>query len=112
MTGSNSIKIKDFFVCTGTDVGSHDAIWDCGATGTSIYCKQLGSWFNERLIVEGKNPTLNSSSSLYLIWLYQAPIPIALNTALAQLGLIKPVFSGYHNVPLPVEKRFGVCQIG
>nr|AFK43758.1 unknown [Lotus japonicus] len=53
---------------------------------------------------EGKNPTLNSKLKPLFEWISQEPVPIALNTALAQLGVIKPVFRLPH-VPLRMEKR-------
>nr|AFK39505.1 unknown [Lotus japonicus] len=53
---------------------------------------------------EGKNPTLNSKLMPLFDWLFHVPVPVALNTALAQLGVIKPVFRLPH-VPVPVEKR-------
>jgi 4-hydroxy-tetrahydrodipicolinate synthase len=37
-------------------------------------------------------------------WLFCQPNPIALNTALAQLGVARPVFRLPY-VPLPLEKR-------
>nr|XP_012574225.1 4-hydroxy-tetrahydrodipicolinate synthase, chloroplastic-like [Cicer arietinum] len=53
---------------------------------------------------EGKNPTLNAKLVPLFDWLFHVPAPIALNTALAQLGVIRPVFKLPH-VPITVEKR-------
>lgn len=61
------------------------------------------------LMFEGKNDTMNSKLMPQFYWLCLEPNPIPLNTALAQLGVIKPIFRLPH-VPLPVEKRME--QIG
>ncbi|TKY63761.1 4-hydroxy-tetrahydrodipicolinate synthase [Spatholobus suberectus] len=91
-------------VWTGIDKISHDARWGCGAVGVQSVAGNLIPGLMRELMFEGKNPTLNSKLIPLFDWLSQAPVPIALNTALAQLGIIKPVFRLPH-VPLPVEKR-------
>jgi 4-hydroxy-tetrahydrodipicolinate synthase len=52
----------------------------------------------------GKNPALNSKLLPLIDWLFHMPNPIGLNTALAQLGVVRPVFR-LPFVPLPLEKR-------
>jgi 4-hydroxy-tetrahydrodipicolinate synthase len=53
---------------------------------------------------EGKNTELNSKLLPLIDWLFQEPNPIALNTALAQLGVVRPVFRLPY-MPLPLAKR-------
>jgi 4-hydroxy-tetrahydrodipicolinate synthase len=62
------------------------------------------------LMFEGKNPTLNSKLMPLFAWLFIEPSPIALNTALAQLGVIKPVFRLPY-VPLSKEQRVGFVNL-
>ncbi|CAJ1949868.1 unnamed protein product, partial [Sphenostylis stenocarpa] len=85
-------------VWTGIDKISHDARWDFGAVGVQSVAGNLVPGLMRELMFESKNliPLFD--------WLSQEPIPIALNTALAQLGVIKPVFRLPY-VPLPVDKR-------
>ncbi|KAK7390099.1 hypothetical protein VNO78_25398 [Psophocarpus tetragonolobus] len=91
-------------VWTGIDKISHDARWEFGAVGVQSVAGNLIPGLMRELMFEGKNPTLNSKLIPLFDWLSSEPVPIALNTALAQLGIIKPVFRLPH-VPLPVEKR-------
>ncbi|CAK8560985.1 unnamed protein product [Lathyrus sativus] len=56
------------------------------------------------LMFGGKNPALSSKLLPLIGWLFQMPNPIGLNTALAQLGVVRPVFR-LPFVPLPLEKR-------
>lgn len=53
---------------------------------------------------EGKNPFLNSKLMPLMEWLFKEPNPIRLNTALAQLGVVRPIFRLPY-VPLPLENR-------
>ncbi|XP_057455321.1 4-hydroxy-tetrahydrodipicolinate synthase, chloroplastic-like isoform X2 [Lotus japonicus] len=91
-------------VWTGNDEESHEARWECGATGVHSVAGNLVPGLIRKLMFEGKNPTLNSKLMPLFDWLFHVPVPVALNTALAQLGVIKPVFRLPH-VPVPVEKR-------
>ena len=50
------------------------------------------------------DPELNQSLQELMAWLFCEPNPVALNTALAMCGLIKPVFRLPY-VPLNREKR-------
>ncbi|KAL2337439.1 hypothetical protein Fmac_011885 [Flemingia macrophylla] len=91
-------------VWTGVDKLSHDARWGCGAVGVQSVAANLVPGLMRELMFEGKNGALNSKVIPLFDWLFQEPVPIALNTALAQLGVIKPVFRLPH-VPLPVHQR-------
>ncbi|KAH1068302.1 hypothetical protein GYH30_006016 [Glycine max] len=91
-------------VWTGIDKTSHDARWDFGAVGVQSVASNLIPGLMRELMFEGKNSTLNSKVIPLFDWLSQEPVPIALNTALAQLGVIKPVFR-LPLLPLLVEKR-------
>ncbi|RDX57755.1 4-hydroxy-tetrahydrodipicolinate synthase, chloroplastic, partial [Mucuna pruriens] len=91
-------------VWSGIDKISHDARWDCGAVGVQSVASNLIPGLMRELMLGGKNPTLNSKLMPLFDWLSQEPAPIALNTALAQLGVIKPVFRLPH-VPLALQKR-------
>ena len=51
-----------------------------------------------------QDPELNSSLQQLMAWLFCEPNPVALNTAMAMCGLIKPVFRLPY-VPLNREKR-------
>ncbi|XP_061347872.1 4-hydroxy-tetrahydrodipicolinate synthase, chloroplastic-like [Gastrolobium bilobum] len=91
-------------VWTANDEESHDARWDFGAVGVMSVASNLIPGLMRELMFGGKNPTLNSMLMPLFDWLNLEPNPIALNTGLAQLGVIRPVFRLPH-VPLPVEKR-------
>lgn len=91
-------------VWSANDEECHDARWDCGAVGVQSVVSNLIPGLMRELMFEGKNPALNSKLMPLFDWLCLEPNPIPLNTALAQLGVIKPVFRLPH-VPLPVEKR-------
>ncbi|CDP14959.1 unnamed protein product [Coffea canephora] len=56
------------------------------------------------LMFAGKNPALNSKLMPLIEWLFKEPNPIGLNTALAQLGVVRPVFRLPY-LPLPLSER-------
>ncbi|CAI8607390.1 unnamed protein product [Vicia faba] len=91
-------------VVWGVDSLSHEARWDCGAVGVQSVASNLVPGLMKELMFEGKNPLLNSKLIPLFDWLFSEPSPIALNTALAQLGVIKPVFRLPY-VPLNIEQR-------
>ncbi|KAJ1413654.1 Schiff base-forming aldolase, active site [Sesbania bispinosa] len=97
-------------VWTANDEESHDAIWEFGAVGNMSVASNLVPGLMRELMFEGKNPTLNSKLMPLFDWLSLEPVPVALNTALAQLGVIKPVFRLPH-VPLPLEKRIEFVKL-
>ncbi|KAK1588162.1 hypothetical protein Q3G72_020359 [Acer saccharum] len=91
-------------VWTGNDDQLHDARWDHGAAGVISVTSNLIPGLIRQLLFEGRNPSLNSKLMPLIDWLFQEPNPIPLNTALAQLGVIRPVFRLPY-VPLPLAKR-------
>ena len=91
-------------VWSGNDDECHDARWDYGATGVISVTSNLVPGLMRQLLFEGKNPSLNSKIMPLVNWLFQEPNPIGLNTALAQLGVVRPVFRLPY-VPLPRPKR-------
>ncbi|XP_016184228.1 4-hydroxy-tetrahydrodipicolinate synthase, chloroplastic, partial [Arachis ipaensis] len=102
-------------VWSGNDDQCHDARWGYGATGVISVTSNLVPGLMRDIMFAGKNPTLNSKLLPLMDWLFQEPNPIGLNTALAQLGVVRPVFRLPY-VPLPAEKRIEfvnlVKQIG
>ncbi|CAL0306153.1 unnamed protein product [Lupinus luteus] len=91
-------------VWSGNDDQCHDARWDYGATGVISVTSNLVPGLMRELIFGGKNSTLNLKVAPLIDWLFQEPNPIGLNTALAQLGVVRPVFRLPY-LPLPMEKR-------
>lgn len=63
-----------------------------------------------KLLFESRNSELNEKLMPLINWLFVEPNPIGLNTALAQLGMIRPVFRLPY-VPLSIEKRREFVQI-
>ncbi|MBO8831438.1 dihydrodipicolinate synthase family protein, partial [Staphylococcus aureus] len=62
------------------------------------------------LMYKGENAMLNEKLLPLMKWLFCQPNPIAVNTALAQLGVARPVFRLPY-VPLPLEKRIEFVRI-
>uniref|UniRef100_A0A2P2K3U3 4-hydroxy-tetrahydrodipicolinate synthase n=2 Tax=Rhizophora mucronata TaxID=61149 RepID=A0A2P2K3U3_RHIMU len=91
-------------VWCGNDDQCHDARWNHGAIGVISVTSNLVPGLMQRLIFGGNNPALNSNLMPLIEWLFEEPNPIGLNTALAQLGVIRPVFRLPY-VPLPRAKR-------
>ncbi|KAK8933506.1 hypothetical protein KSP39_PZI015301 [Platanthera zijinensis] len=79
-------------IWSGNDDQCHDARWDCGAVGVISVTSNLVPGLMHELMFEGKNPALNSKVMPLIEWLFGEPNPIGLNTALAQLGVIRPIF--------------------
>ncbi|KAG2258783.1 hypothetical protein Bca52824_078077 [Brassica carinata] len=73
-------------VWSGNDDQCHDSRWDHG--GLELY-RLLAIWFQLLPLID---------------WVFQEPNPIGVNTALAQLGVARPVFRLPY-VPLPMSKR-------
>ncbi|KAJ1413653.1 Schiff base-forming aldolase, active site [Sesbania bispinosa] len=111
--GNDRVKLyadEGIVVWTANDEESHDARWEFGAVGDMSVASNLIPGLMHELMFGGKNPALNSKLMPLFNWLNLAPNPIALNTALAQLGVIKPVFRLPH-VPLPLEKRIEFVKL-
>lgn len=91
-------------VWSGNDDECHDSRWNHGATGVISVTSNLVPGLMRDLMFGGKNPSLNAKLMPLIEWLFQEPNPIGLNTALAQLGVVRPVFRLPY-VPLPFAKR-------
>ncbi|KAA0060363.1 4-hydroxy-tetrahydrodipicolinate synthase [Cucumis melo var. makuwa] len=91
-------------IWSGNDDQCHDARWNHGATGVISVTSNLVPGLMRELMFEGKNPSLNAKLLPLMDWLFCEPNPIGLNTALAQLGVVRPVFKLPY-VPLPKAKR-------
>ncbi|XP_034709484.1 4-hydroxy-tetrahydrodipicolinate synthase, chloroplastic-like [Vitis riparia] len=97
-------------VWSGNDDQCHDARWDYGATGVISVTSNLIPGLMRQLLFKGKNPSLNAKIMPLVNWLFEEPNPIGLNTALAQLGVVRPVFRLPY-VPLPLAKRVEFVNI-
>ncbi|KAK4595030.1 hypothetical protein RGQ29_018679 [Quercus rubra] len=91
-------------VWSGNDDECHDSRWSYGATGVISVTSNLVPGLMRELMFGGKNPSLNAKLMPLMEWLFHEPNPIGLNTALAQLGVVRPVFRLPY-VPLPLAKR-------
>ncbi|KAM3683998.1 hypothetical protein ACB098_11G008700 [Castanea mollissima] len=91
-------------VWSGNDDECHDSRWSYGATGVISVTSNLVPGLMRELMFGGKNPSLNAKLMPLMQWLFHEPNPIGLNTALAQLGVVRPVFRLPY-VPLPLAKR-------
>ncbi|XP_047338447.1 4-hydroxy-tetrahydrodipicolinate synthase, chloroplastic-like isoform X2 [Impatiens glandulifera] len=97
-------------VWSGNDDQCHDARWGFGATGVISVVSNLIPGLIRELMFEGKNSSLNGKIMNLIEWLFCEPNPIGLNTALAQLGVVRPVFRLPY-VPLPLAKRVEFVRI-
>ncbi|KAL0671901.1 hypothetical protein Bca4012_034605 [Brassica carinata] len=95
---------RGIVVWSGNDDECHDSRWDYGARGVISVTSNLVPGLMRKLMFEGRNSDLNSKLLPLMGWLFQEPNPIGLNTALAQLGVARPVFRLPY-VPLPLAKR-------
>lgn len=88
----------------------NDAKWEYGAIGNmSVACNLIPGLMNE-LMIGGNNVSLNLKLMGLFDWLFLEPNRIGLNTALAQLGVIKPVFRLPY-VPLGLERRVEFVEL-
>ncbi|GJM99157.1 hypothetical protein PR202_ga16236 [Eleusine coracana subsp. coracana] len=101
---------KGITVWSGNDDECHDSRWKYGATGVISVASNLVPGLMRSLMYEGENVTLREKLSTLMKWLFCEPNPIALNTALAQLGVARPVFRLPYE-PLPLEKRVEFVRI-
>ncbi|KAK3036117.1 hypothetical protein RJ639_031698 [Escallonia herrerae] len=97
-------------VWSGNDDQCHDSRWDHGATGVISVASNLVPSLMRELIFRGKNLSLNEKLMPLIDWLFHEPNPIGLNTALAQLGVVRAVFRLPY-VPLPLAKRVEFVNI-
>ncbi|RDX96473.1 4-hydroxy-tetrahydrodipicolinate synthase, chloroplastic, partial [Mucuna pruriens] len=111
--GNDRIKLytdNEIVVWSGNDDQCHDARWGYGATGVISVASNLVPGLMRELMFGGANPTLNSKLLPLIDWLFHMPNPIGLNTALAQLGVVRPVFR-LPFVPLNLEKRIEFANL-
>ncbi|XP_024377004.1 4-hydroxy-tetrahydrodipicolinate synthase 2, chloroplastic isoform X2 [Physcomitrium patens] len=101
---------KGLTIWSGNDDQFHDARWDYGAQGVISVVSNLIPQLAHKLLFEGKDSELNEKLLPLIDWLFVEPNPIGLNTALCQLGLIRPVFRLPY-VPLGKEKRREFVQM-
>uniref|UniRef100_M4CTM4 4-hydroxy-tetrahydrodipicolinate synthase n=1 Tax=Brassica campestris TaxID=3711 RepID=M4CTM4_BRACM len=97
-------------VWSGNDDQCHDSRWDHEATGVISVTSNLVPGLMRKLMFEGRNSELNAKLLPWIDWVFQEPNPIGVNTALAQLGVARPVFRLPY-VPLPMSKRVEFVQI-
>ncbi|CAF2048910.1 hypothetical protein HID58_035816 [Brassica napus] len=91
-------------VWSGNDDQCHDSRWDHGGTGVISVTSNLVPGLMRKLMFEGRNSELNAKLLPLIDWVFQEPNPIGVNTALAQLGVARPVFRLPY-VPLPMSTR-------
>ncbi|XP_010685984.2 4-hydroxy-tetrahydrodipicolinate synthase, chloroplastic [Beta vulgaris subsp. vulgaris] len=101
---------KGIVTWSGNDDECHDSRWSYGATGVISVISNLVPRLIQQLMFKGKNPSLNAKLMPLMKWLFKEPNPIGLNTALAQLGVVRPIFRLPY-VPLPVDRRIEFVQI-
>lgn len=101
---------KGIVIWSGNDDECHDSRWLYGATGVVSVTSNLVPGLMHELMHQGLNPLLNSKLMPLIKWLFQEPNPIGLNTALAQLGVVRPVFRLPYQ-PLPLAKRVEFVEI-
>lgn len=78
---------------SGNDDECHDARHGNGATGViSVTSNVIPGLMHKLMHGAGPEPELNDSLKELMSWLFCEPNPIALNTALAMCGLVRPVF--------------------
>lgn len=97
-------------VWSGNDDQCHNARWDFGARGVISVASNLVPRLMYDLIVKERNAILNDKLLPLMDWLFMEPSPIGLNTALAQLGVIRPVFRLPY-VPLDKSRRQKFTEI-
>ncbi|MCO5562439.1 hypothetical protein L7F22_016067 [Adiantum nelumboides] len=95
---------RNIAVWSGNDDQCHDARWDFGARGVISVVSNLIPGLMRDLIIKGKDKGLNEKLLPLINWLFVEPNPIGLNTALVQLGIVRPVFRLPY-VPLDIKKR-------
>ncbi|GER53087.1 4-hydroxy-tetrahydrodipicolinate synthase [Striga asiatica] len=97
-------------VWSGNDDECHDSRWDYRGKGVISVASNLVPGLMREMMFGGKNPGLNARVLPLVRWLFEEPNPIGVNTALAQLGVVRPVFRLSY-VPRGVEKRVEFVKI-
>ncbi|GLI63551.1 hypothetical protein VaNZ11_006401 [Volvox africanus] len=107
-TGNVRIKnyvSRDVNCWSGNDDEAHDARHGSGAVGViSVTSNVVPGLMHQLMHGSNPEPALNASLKELFAWLFCEPNPIALNTALAMCGLVKPVFRLPY-VPLNRQQR-------
>lgn len=88
---------------SGNDDEAHDAVHVANAVGTISVASNLAPAAT-RALLESPNPELEKRLQPLWAWLFCEPNPIAVDTALMMMGLVKPVFRLPY-VPLSRDKR-------
>jgi 4-hydroxy-tetrahydrodipicolinate synthase len=83
---------KGITIWSGNDDECYDSRWKYGATGVISVASNLVPGLMHSIMYKGENVALNEKLLPLMKWLFCQPNPIALNTALAQLGVARPVF--------------------
>lgn len=105
-TGNDRIQgysDKGIACWSGNDDEAHDARHRHGAVGVISVTSNIVPGLFARLMRE-PNDELNQSLQELMGWMFEEPNPIAVNTAMAMLGLAKPVFRLPY-VPLSAEQQ-------
>ncbi|XP_028552465.1 4-hydroxy-tetrahydrodipicolinate synthase, chloroplastic isoform X2 [Dendrobium catenatum] len=97
-------------IWSGNDDECIDARWVSGKNGVISVASNLVPRLMQELMFKGANPSVCRKLSPLFDWLFSEPNPIGVNTALAQLGVIRPIFRLPY-VPLPFEKRVSFVKI-
>ncbi|KAL2652875.1 hypothetical protein R1flu_021003 [Riccia fluitans] len=95
---------RNIEVWSGNDDQCHDSRWIYGGRGVISVVSNLVPGLMHELLHRGRNDALNIQLQPLIQWLFKEPNPIGLNTALAQLGVIQPVFRLPY-CPLDEESR-------
>lgn len=108
-------RVKEYvdagiIIWSGNDDQCHDARWAYGATGVISVVSNLVPGLAHELMFQGRNHSLNSKLMPLINWLFMEPNPTGVNTALAQLGVVRPVFRLPYT-PLPLAKRLEFVDI-
>ncbi|CAA0836033.1 4-hydroxy-tetrahydrodipicolinate synthase 2-chloroplastic [Striga hermonthica] len=97
-------------VWSGNDDECHDSRRDHRGRGVISVASNLVPGLMREMMFGGKNPGLNARVLPLVKWLFEEPNPIGVNTALAQLGVVRPVFRLPY-VPRAMEKRVEFVKI-
>lgn len=101
---------KGLVIWSGGDKECYEAMWACGAVGVTSMASNLVPELMHKFVFGGENSSLYEKLKPLFQWLSCEANPIPMNTALMQLGVIRPVFRlPYY--PLPLEKRKEFVEI-
>lgn len=105
--GNERIKVYTSrgIVCwTGNDDEAHDARYEAGAIGVISVTSNVVPGLMVKLLNDGPDPGLRDRLLPLMKWLFTEPNPTGLNTMLAMLGCVHPVFRLPY-VPYDVQLR-------